>query len=61
MKLPRLYTAYGVLVLSLLGAAERNGWSAMSVDEMKNVPKSVRDNPGSYRALYGAQRHFGGK
>jgi hypothetical protein len=29
---------------------------------MKNVPKSVRDNPGSYRSVYGFYHHYtGGK
>jgi hypothetical protein len=57
-----LYLAYGALLLMLLGAAEYRGWSPLSVSEVKNVPKSVRDNPGVYRSHYrGAPRFFGGK
>jgi hypothetical protein len=48
----RFYLAYGVLVLGLVGLAEYRGWSLLSVNEVKNVPKSVRDNPGAYRSHY---------
>jgi hypothetical protein len=57
-----LYVLYGMLVLGTLGMAEYRGWSLDSVDEVKNVPKSVRDNPGSYRSVYGYYHHYtGGK
>jgi hypothetical protein len=57
-----LYMAYGVVLLGLLGAAEYTGWSFQKVNEVKNVPKTVRDNPGAYRSHYGGYyRYFGGK
>ena len=57
-----LYILYGVIVLGTLGIAEYRGWSLDSVDEVKNVPRSVRDNPGSYRSVYGYYHHYtGGK
>jgi hypothetical protein len=57
-----LYILYGVIVLGTLGMAEYRGWSPDSVDEVKNVPRSVRDNPGSYRSVYGYYHHYtGGK
>lgn len=57
-----IYLAYGLLLLSLLGWAEYRGWSFLSVNEVKNVPKTVRDNPGAYRSHYrGSPRFFGGK
>jgi hypothetical protein len=57
-----LYVLYGVLVLGALSLAEYRGWSLNSVDEVKNVPRSVRDNPGSYRSIYGYYHHYtGGK
>jgi len=57
-----LYILYGIIVLSTLGMAEYRGWSLDSVDEVKNVPRSVRDNPGSYRSVYGYYHHYtGGK
>ena len=57
-----LYILYGVIVLGTLGMAEYRGWSLDSVDEVKNVPRSVRDNPGSYRSVYVYYHHYtGGK
>jgi hypothetical protein len=57
-----LYILYGVIVLARSAVAEYRGWSLNSVDEVKNVPKSVRDNPGSYRSVYGYYHHYtGGK
>ena len=53
---------YGLAILSALALAEYRGWSLNRVDELKNVPKSVRDNPGSYRSVYGYYHHYtGGK
>lgn len=57
-----IYLLYGLIVLGLFGTAEYRGWSLNSVSEIKNVPKSVRDNPGSYRSVYGYYHHYtGGK
>jgi hypothetical protein len=53
-----LYILYGIIVLGTLGMAEYRGWSLDSVDEVKNVPRSVRDNPGSYRSVYGYYHHY---
>ncbi len=56
------YLIYGLIVLAGVAAAEYRGLSLMSVDELKNVPKSVRDNPGSYRSVYSSYHHYtGGK
>lgn len=58
----KVYLAYGILVLGMLGAAEYRGWSLDRTDQLKNVPKSVRDNPGSYRSIYSSYHHYtGGK
>lgn len=57
-----LYLLYSVLVLGTLGVAEYRGWSISSFNEVKDVPKTVRDNPGAYRSHYGYYpRYFGGK
>lgn len=57
-----LYTIYGMIVLGVLSVAEFNGWSLASVNQLKNVPRSVRDNPGSYRSIYNSYHHYtGGK
>ena len=56
------YLGYGVILLGLVSFAEYRGWSFLSVNQVKNVPKSVRDNPGAYRSHYGFYpRHIGGK
>lgn len=61
MKRP-LYLGYSLLILAFLSAAEYRGWSVLSVNQAKNVPKTVRDNPGSYRSIYSYHPHyFGGK
>ena len=57
-----LYVLYAMMMLGLAGTAEYRGWSLLSVDEVKNVPKSVRDNPGAYRSHYASySRYLGGK
>jgi hypothetical protein len=57
-----LLLIYGIAVLTAVSAAEYRGWSLNSVNEVPNVPRSVRDNPGSYRSVYGFYHHYtGGK
>jgi hypothetical protein len=54
--------AYGGLVLLGLVVAQYQGWSLASINQVKNVPRSVRDNPGSYRSVYSSYHHYtGGK
>jgi len=58
----KLYLAYGFLVLGTSGFAAYHGWSLTTINQVKNVPKSVRDNPGSYRSVYSSYHHYtGGK
>jgi len=57
-----LYMGYGGVVLLGLVVAQYQGWSLANVNEVKNVPRSVRDNPGSYRSVYSSYHHYtGGK
>jgi hypothetical protein len=57
-----IYVIYGVLIVGMLGFAEYRGWSLTRVNEVRNIPKTVRDNPGAYRSHYGGYyRYFGGK
>jgi hypothetical protein len=57
-----LYLVYGAAVLVGLGMVQYQGWSLATVNEVKNVPRSVRDNPGSYRSVYSSYHHYtGGK
>jgi hypothetical protein len=56
------YLGYGLILLGLVSFAEYRGWSFLSVNQVKDVPKSVRDNPGAYRSHYGFYpRYLGGK
>ncbi len=56
------YLIYSMMLLTGLTWAEYRGWSFTSVNEVKNVPKTVRDNPGAYRSHYGYYpRYVGGK
>ena len=56
------YLAYGTALLALLGFAEYRGWSLLRSNETRNVPRSVRDNPGAYRSPYvGGGRILRGK
>jgi hypothetical protein len=57
-----LYILYGSAVLVGLSIAQYQGWSLARINEVKNVPRSVRDNPGSYRSVYSSYHHYtGGK
>ena len=57
-----VYAIYGALVLAFVSLAQFQGWSLTRVNEVKNIPKTVRDNPGAYRSHYGGYyRYFGGK
>ena len=50
------------MILSAVGWIGFRGWSPTSYNQQRDVPKSVRDNPGSYRSFYnGPSRYVGGK
>ncbi len=56
------YLTYGLLLLTGLTWAEYRGWTLSGVNQVKNVPRTVRDNPGAYRSHYGFYPHYvGGK
>ncbi|MCU0245827.1 MAG: hypothetical protein MUC42_04595 [Bryobacter sp.] len=56
------YLGYGTVLLALVSFWEYRGVSLTSIDEQRNVPKSIRDNPGAYRSIYrGYTRYMGGK
>ena len=58
-----IYLAFGLLLIGGVAAAEWRGWSFSRTTEVKNVPRTVRDNPGSYRPhyLYYGSRYSRGK
>lgn len=56
-----IFTIYGILVLLTAGAASFTGWSPFTGGGQRIVsPKSVRDNPGAYRPIYGGYRRYSG-
>ena len=56
------YALFGLLVLGTFAAAELRGWTLLRATEVRNVPRSVRENPGAYRSVYvGGRRYPGGK
>jgi hypothetical protein len=46
------YLAFGIAVLVLVAMAEAKGWGMSTPSEVKDIPRTVRDNPGSYRPHY---------
>ena len=60
--LAKLYLLYGFMVLSGIGVAQYRGYSLDRINQIKNVPRSIRDNPGAYRSIYSSYHHYtGGK
>jgi hypothetical protein len=58
----KIYAVFGALVLLALSGAHYVGWSPTDATEVRGVPKSVRENPGSYRSSYsGGHLYAGGK
>jgi hypothetical protein len=58
----QLYLIYGFLVLGSVAMAQYRGWSMDTMNEVKNVPRSIRENPGAYRSIYSSYHHYtGGK
>jgi hypothetical protein len=61
MKTP-LFLTYGVILLALSAYAQYSGWSLSRINQQKVAPKTIRDNPGAYRSMYGGYfRYIGGK
>jgi hypothetical protein len=56
------FRGWALLVTLWCGWALWTGWWLSPVERVKGVPKSVRDNPGSYRSHYSTyRRYYGGK
>jgi hypothetical protein len=53
----RLFYIYGLLITILFGYAQYTGFSWSDVEEIQNVPKSIRNNPGIYRSMYSRYPH----
>ena len=56
------FLIYSVLLFGGATYAEYQGWNFTKVNQVNNVPKTVRDNPGAYRSHYSYYpRYTGGK
>ena len=56
------YLIYGMKLLTGLTWAEYRGWTLGGVNQVHDVPRTVRDNPGAYRSHCGFYpRYVGGK
>ena len=56
------YLIYSLLLLTAVTLAEYRGITLDRVNQVKDVPRTVRDNPGAYRPSYGFDpRYVGGK
>ena len=56
------YMVYGLAMLSFMTLAQFRGWSLSPLNQARESPRSVRDNPGAYRSTYGGySRYTGGK
>ncbi len=56
------YIVYSVLLVGAWSVLSYRGYSMDRYEEVKDVPKTVRDNPGAYRPhYYGSPRYTGGK
>jgi hypothetical protein len=57
-----IFAIYGLLLIGGAGVASYRGLSFTEVNTVPGVPKSIRDNPGAYRAIYANyHRYSGGK
>ena len=57
-----IFTLYSLLLVGAATVASYRGVSLTNVEEVRNVPKSIRDNPGAYRSIYSSyHRYSGGK
>jgi hypothetical protein len=57
-----LYWIYGLTLITAATWAESRGFTMGSLIESKASPRSIRDNPGGGRPIYGSSpRYSGGK
>lgn len=62
MTMTRFFGLYGLGVTLLSSYLAYTGFTMKKADRVSNVPRSVRDNPGSYRSIYNNYHHYtGGK
>jgi len=53
----RFFSLFGPLVLGAFAYVAYSGWNWTSYEELRDVPKSIRNNPGIYRSMYSRFPH----
>jgi hypothetical protein len=53
----RAFMVFGALVLGGFAYGTYTGASFVQYDEIRDVPKSIRNNPGVYRSVYSRAPH----
>jgi hypothetical protein len=53
----RTFMAFAALVLGAFVYGTYTGASFTDYDQINNVPKSIRNNPGVYRSIYARYPH----
>jgi hypothetical protein len=48
----RIFSVIGALLLAGLAWSSYTGWNFGTYQMVRNVPQSVRNNPGSYRSVF---------
>jgi hypothetical protein len=57
-----LYILYALAIIGSAGFAQYRGLTLTSPEIIRDVPRSMRNNPGAYRSHYGGfNRYIGGK
>lgn len=57
-----LYLLYSGALLAAMSVAQWRGLTFGSLNQARETPRSIRDNPGDYRSTYGGySRYTGGK
>lgn len=53
----RFFFVFGPIVLAFFAYATYSGFGGTGYNEIKDVPKSIRNNPGVYRSVYARYPH----
>ena len=53
----RAFVVFGALVLGAFAYGTYTGASLAPYEEIRDVPKSIRNNPGVYRSVYSRAPH----
>lgn len=54
-----MFSIYGLLIAGSVAMSQWRGWSLDKVNEVRDVPRSIRDNPGAWRPHYSGGWGFG--